>query len=68
MKAHISATIDKVVVAELKRVSRQERRSVSNLIEVALIDYLKRSTALDSIPTSEGVYQGAFNRAEIYED
>ncbi len=48
--------------------SRQERRSLSNVIEVALASYLKGHTTLADIPTSAGVVQGVFNRAEAYED
>jgi metal-responsive CopG/Arc/MetJ family transcriptional regulator len=36
MKSHISATIDDKILADLNRVGQEERRSRSQIIEMAL--------------------------------
>lgn len=68
MKAHISATIDSNLLADLNRLGQQERRSRSQIIELALEEFLRKSRATeDEIVTSEGRFAGRFSRQETYE-
>ncbi|MDL5052348.1 hypothetical protein QQ056_02035 [Oscillatoria laete-virens NRMC-F 0139] len=68
MKSHISATIDHRLVEELGRFGREERRSKSQIIEMALEEYLsKRVCGQDEIVTSPGRFKGRFNREDTYE-
>lgn len=67
MKSHISATIDDRVLNDLNRFGQQERRSRSQVIEMALEEFLlKRGSAEDEIVTSEGRFEGHFSREETY--
>jgi len=67
MKSHISATIDNNLLAELNRVIQEERRSRSQIIELALEEFLrKRGDFQDQIVTSDGRFAGRFNREETY--
>lgn len=68
MKAHISATIDEQLVEDLNRYGLEERRSRSQVIEMALKKFLRRRLDLkDEIVTSEGQFQGRFIREETYD-
>lgn len=68
MKSHISATIDAALVEELKRYGREERRSRSQVIEMALDEFLRKRAAGDGdIVTSQGRFVGSFSREETYE-
>jgi len=68
MKSHISATIDSNLVERMKSFGKQERRSRSQIIELALEDYLLRNSGeTESIVTSEGCFEGSFSREETYE-
>jgi metal-responsive CopG/Arc/MetJ family transcriptional regulator len=63
VKAHISATIDNQLVVDLNRYGQEERRSRSQVIEMALKEFLRRRLDLkDEIVTSEGQFQGRFSR------
>ncbi len=67
MKSHISATIDVQILDDLNRFGREERRSRSQIIEMALERFLQeRSGADDEIVTSEGAFAGHFSREETY--
>lgn len=67
MKSHISATIDDQILNDLNRFGQQERRSRSQVIEMALEEFLrKRGVAEDKIVTSEGRFEGHFSREETY--
>ena len=67
MKSHISATIDDQLVEELRRFGQQERRSRSQIIEMALEEFLhKRGGTEDEIETSDGRFEGRFSREETY--
>ena len=67
MKSHISATIDDKLVEDLNRFGQEERRSRSQIIEMALEEFLrKRSGAKDEIVTSAGRFEGRFSREETY--
>jgi metal-responsive CopG/Arc/MetJ family transcriptional regulator len=67
MKSHISAMIDERLVEELKRFGREERRSRSQAIEMALAEFLRdRMGAKDEIVTSQGRFGGSFSREETY--
>ena len=68
MKSHISATIDGKLVEDLIRFGREERRSRSQIIEMALEEFLsKRAGSDDEIVTSSGSFEGRFRREEAYE-
>jgi metal-responsive CopG/Arc/MetJ family transcriptional regulator len=68
VKAHISATIDEQLVEDLNRYGLEERRSRSQVIEMALKKFLSRRLDLkDEIVTSEGQFQGRFIREETYD-
>ncbi len=67
MKSHISATIDDKLVEELNRFGQEERRSRSQIIEMALEEFLrKRAGTRDEVITSQGYFQGRFSREETY--
>jgi predicted CopG family antitoxin len=68
MKSHISITIEREVLDELKRLSRQEHRSLSNLLELAALAYLKDRGTISAVKTSRGRFEGNFSRAETYGD
>ena len=68
MKSHISATINEQLVEDLNRYGQEERRSRSQVIEMALEEFLSsRLDAKDEIVTSQGHFQGNFSREETYE-
>jgi len=68
MKSHISAMIDARILADLNRFGREERRSRSQIIEMALEEFLrKRGGAEDEIVTSVGRFEGRFSREDTYE-
>jgi metal-responsive CopG/Arc/MetJ family transcriptional regulator len=66
MKSHVSITLEKGLIDELKRISRQERRSLSNLLELAALEYLKNRRVTTSIQTSSGRFEGTFSREGSY--
>ncbi len=66
MKSHISATIDHELVAALQSLRKRERRSLSNLIETALAEYLEKRQTSDAIVSSPGKFDGRFSRRETY--
>ena len=68
MKSHISATIDSGLLEDLNRFGQEERRTRSQIIELALERYLKERTKTDDeIVTSAGRFVGQFSREETYE-
>lgn len=68
MKSHISATIDTQLLEDLQRFGQEERRSRSQIIELALDEYFrKRAKTRDEIVTSPGSFAGSFSREETYE-
>jgi metal-responsive CopG/Arc/MetJ family transcriptional regulator len=68
MKSHISATIDDQLLETLNRFGQEERRSRSQIIEMALEEFLrKRLETDDEIVTSRGRFEGGFSREETYE-
>lgn len=67
MKSHISATIDDKLLGELNRYGQEERRPRSQIIEMALEEFLRKHGAEnDEIVTSDGRFTGAFSREETY--
>lgn len=68
MKSHISATIDRELLGALDRYRREERRSRSQVIEMAIERLLAdTSESSDRIVVSEGRFDGKFDREETYE-
>ena len=69
MKDHISITIDCRAVHLLKRAAIEEHRSVSQVVELAVLEYLsKRSAPSGEIVTSSGSFNGRFSREDTYAD
>lgn len=67
MKSHISATIDNRILEDLNRFGRAEKRSRSQVIEMALEQFLQdRGGQDDEIITSPGRFAGRFSREETY--
>jgi metal-responsive CopG/Arc/MetJ family transcriptional regulator len=67
MKSHISATIDDQILEDLNRFGQQERRSRSQVIEMALEEYFRRrGVSEDEIVTSTGRFEGDFSREDTY--
>ena len=68
MKSHISATIDETLLENLNRFGREERRTRSQIIELALESYLQeRGGQEEEIVTSSGRFAGRFSREETYD-
>ena len=68
MKCHISATIDDQLADAVNRFGQEERRSRSQIIEMALEEFLrKRSSAKTEIVTSRGRFAGRLSREETYD-
>jgi metal-responsive CopG/Arc/MetJ family transcriptional regulator len=67
MKSHISATIDDKLIEQVNRLVKEERRSRSQIIEMALEAFLRGRSGLDdTIVTSAGQFAGTFSREETY--
>ena len=67
MKSHISATIDEEILEQADRYGSEERRSRSQVIEMALDAFLhERAAPTDEIVTSAGRFDGNFSREETY--
>ena len=68
MKSHISVTIDQHLVEDLNRFGREERRSRSQVIEMALEAFLRnRMDAKDEIVVSDSHFIGSFSREDTYD-
>lgn len=68
MKSHISATIDSELLEDLNRFRKEERRTRSQVIEMALEFFLRdRVGNDDEVVTSAGRFEGKFSREETYE-
>jgi metal-responsive CopG/Arc/MetJ family transcriptional regulator len=66
MKSHVSATIDAELVEALHKFRKRERRSLSNVLEAAVSQYLKKHAGGDKIIVSPGVFTGTFSRRDTY--
>ena len=67
MKSHISATIDESILEQTDRYGLEERRSRSQVIEMALDAFLRERTApSEDVVTSRGRFDGKFSREETY--
>lgn len=67
MKSHISATIEEEVLELADRYGLEERRSRSQVIEMALECFLReRGTQSGEVVTSPGRFDGKFSREETY--
>lgn len=68
MKSHISATIDREILARIDRYRRGVKRSRSQVIEIAVERLLNEEQPETSgIVTSEGSFSGSFSRVDTYE-
>lgn len=67
MKSHISATIDEEILERADRYGNEERRSRSQVIELALEEFLRDRTGEGGeVVTSPGRFSGKFSREETY--
>ena len=68
MQEHISVTIEKATAARLRRYARREKRTVSNVVEIAIERLLEQHAPVaEQLVTSRGSFQGSFSRDETYE-
>ena len=68
MKSHISATIEQSLVKDLDTFSREEHRTKSQVIEMALRQYLTtRRNGTHTVIATDSSFQGTFHRADCYE-
>jgi metal-responsive CopG/Arc/MetJ family transcriptional regulator len=68
VKSHISAAIDSELLEQLNRYGKEERRSRSQVIELALDEFLRKRSDVDGgIVTSQSGFEGSFSREETYE-
>jgi hypothetical protein len=72
MKAHISITIDPAVLHLVKRIALEERRSLSQVIEMALLSAAQRrfssnpDTSEEALPVTDAAFSGFVDRSETY--
>ncbi len=66
MKSHISATIEEELVQALHRIRRRDRRSLSNVLEAAVAEYVEKRSGGEQIVTSPGTFAGSFSRRETH--
>jgi hypothetical protein len=65
MKSYIRAAIDLQILEDLNRYGREERRSRSQIIEMALEEFLRKPCGPEGeIVTSPGHFSGCFSRKE----
>jgi metal-responsive CopG/Arc/MetJ family transcriptional regulator len=68
MKCHISATLEESVLQELDHYRLEEKRSRSQVLEMAVEAFLKSRQHSGSLIISEGSFSGKFSREETYGD
>jgi hypothetical protein len=67
MKEHISATLDCALLGRARKRAREERRSLSNLLELGLARLLDEDASqAAAVVTSPARFRGAFDRTECY--
>ncbi len=67
MKKHISITIDMDIIKHIEKLASADRRSVSQVLELAAIGYLKEKMGeLGTLPSTPASFQGAFSRVDTY--
>jgi metal-responsive CopG/Arc/MetJ family transcriptional regulator len=68
MKGHISAVIDTDLLSQLDRFRREEQRSRSQALEMAIGCLLRdRANSANDIVSSKGHFKGSFVRGDAYE-
>lgn len=68
MKSPISVTIEENLVRELETFSREEHRTKSQVIEMALRQFLsQRQESESKIVSSNASFEGTFSRSECYD-
>jgi hypothetical protein len=65
MKSNINATIDPELIDAIEDIRRRERRTLNNVVETALTEYIHRQKG-DGIVTSCARFSGKFSRGETY--
>jgi len=66
MKEHISATLERSILKRARRHALEERRTLSQEVELALEAYLERQDEPLDIVTTPGLFQGVVSRADTY--
>jgi predicted transcriptional regulator len=67
MKKHISITIDEDVIRYVEKLASSCRRSVSQVLELAAVEYLReRMTDFSAVPSTPASFRGTFSRADTY--
>jgi hypothetical protein len=68
MKEHISATLDRTLLDRARKRAREQRRSLSNVLELALEKLLveDRAATEASVVTTRARFRGRFARGECY--
>jgi metal-responsive CopG/Arc/MetJ family transcriptional regulator len=66
MKSHVSITIEEELIQALHRLRKRERRSLSNVLEAAVAEYVEKRSGGDEIIASAGKFAGRFSRRETY--
>lgn len=69
MKEHISITINEKTLDRLRKYAVEEKRTLSQVMEMAAEEYLAENEAAGEgvIVASEGSFQGSFSREETYD-
>lgn len=67
MRSHISATIDETVLEQAKSYSLAENRTLSNVIEQALKQFLSGEKRSQQVITSKSSFKGSFSREDSYD-
>ena len=66
MKEHISATLDRDLVERARKHARETRRSLSNVIEIALTEALDLEPLRQGVVTTPARFAGKFDRRDTY--
>ena len=68
MREDVSITVSEETALRLRRYAQQERRPVSQVVEIAIERLLQQQmTASDQIVTTRGSFMGSFSREDTYE-
>lgn len=67
MKEHMSITLDTNIARILRKHAIQEKRSISQVVEIAVETFLSgKQESTDSIVSSKGSFYGTFSREDTY--
>ena len=67
MKEHISATLDCALLGRARKRAREQRRSLSSILELGLARLLEEAPGEnDAVVTTPARFRGAFDRSDCY--